>query len=119
MGVDKSAVSRFEKIDANPRMSTLRAYAYAIEAMVYMHAEADRPHIYMNTTRGLGNNLWLDTSASWVELQALTGPQPEWNIEVARSNYISQPQNLIEIVSEKNDLTIESSEQKVWGALNA
>ncbi|MDJ0426013.1 helix-turn-helix transcriptional regulator [Rhodococcus fascians] len=42
MGVDKSAVSRFERIDSNPRLATIRAYALAIDAVVEMSAALNK-----------------------------------------------------------------------------
>lgn len=47
MGVDKSAVSRFERIDANPRLATIRAYALAIDAIIEMTATENEPEIHV------------------------------------------------------------------------
>lgn len=41
LGVSPQAISKFERIDADPRLSTIRRYAHAIEALVTHKVEAD------------------------------------------------------------------------------
>ena len=41
LGVSPQAVSKFERIDADPRLSTIRRYAHAIGAIVSHKVEAD------------------------------------------------------------------------------
>ncbi|WP_418346096.1 helix-turn-helix domain-containing protein [Rhodococcus pyridinivorans] len=56
MGVDKSAVSRFERIDSNPRLSTIRAYALAVDAMVEMKAEKFVPEVHRHSDSSYGSS---------------------------------------------------------------
>lgn len=41
LGVSPQAISKFERVDADPRLSTIRRYAHAIEALVTHKVEAD------------------------------------------------------------------------------
>lgn len=41
IGVTPQAISKFERIDADPRLSTIRRYAHAIEALVSHKVEPD------------------------------------------------------------------------------
>jgi transcriptional regulator with XRE-family HTH domain len=41
LGITQQAVSRFEKMDNDPRLSSIREYAHAIEALVWHAVEAD------------------------------------------------------------------------------
>lgn len=43
IGRDKSAVSRFERLDSDPRLSTVRRYARAVGAMVEHHVSVYQP----------------------------------------------------------------------------
>lgn len=58
LGVSPQAVSKFERIDADPRLSTIRRYAHAIEAVITHKVEADEGQLVD------GNELALDPSAS-------------------------------------------------------
>ena len=88
MGVSPQAVSKLERYDADPKLSTLRRYANAIGAIVEHRVTEDR-----------GQSEWMATKANWPEsfklplrsvqptlIKATTVLQSEWS-EEKRSNF--------------------------------
>ncbi|OZF28355.1 hypothetical protein CH296_19740 [Rhodococcus sp. 14-2496-1d] len=74
MGVDKSAVSRFERIDANPRLSTIRAYALAIDASIEMDAHLNSPDVVLIS--GSQRGRLTGAHVSNFEIHILDSPEP-------------------------------------------
>lgn len=56
MGVSPQAISKLERYDADPKLSTLRRYANAVGAIVEHRVTADR-----------GQSEWMASNSNWPE----------------------------------------------------
>jgi len=88
MGVSPQAVSKLERYDADPKLSTLRRYANAVGAIVEHRVTEDR-----------GQSEWMASSSNWPDsfrlplrsvqpttIKTTTVPRSEWS-EEKRSNF--------------------------------
>lgn len=50
LGITQQAVSRFERMDSDPRLSSIRQYAHAIEALVWHAVEPDEGQLHQAGT---------------------------------------------------------------------
>jgi transcriptional regulator with XRE-family HTH domain len=78
MGVDKSTISRFERLDSNPTLSMLRNYAYEVGAVVTYSVVPIEEHINRQRLARFMPGISLSTSAelagaSWVVRRVLPG----------------------------------------------
>lgn len=58
MGISQPSVAAFEAHDSNPRLSTIRRYAHAVEALIVHRVEKDEGQLLDSTRRGE----WVATS---------------------------------------------------------
>lgn len=80
LGISQQAVSRFERMDADPRLSTIRQYAHAIEALVWHAVESDEGQLNQAgrwTTMAFCVN---ETSEAPSSYQVATKPQSAFAI---------------------------------------
>ncbi|MFC7430966.1 MULTISPECIES: helix-turn-helix domain-containing protein [unclassified Agrococcus] len=71
MGITQQAVQKFERYDADPRLSTLRRYANAVGALIFHEIEEDR-----------GQSIDLCAASPWEQTSAVrvtwNAPSPSW-----------------------------------------
>lgn len=65
MGISQQAIQKLERYDSDPRMSTLRRYANAVEALVEHRV-----------TRDVGQSIWLAQPSEWDPILTMTVAPP-------------------------------------------
>lgn len=77
MGVSQSVVTRLERYDSNPTLSTLRRYALAVDARLDFTARSDRPYVLAQPT---------DMPEALTTPVEATTPQLDWSARRVESH---------------------------------